>query len=100
MTFSELRPNSLRYPVDTPSHQLRVRHGGYDIRAAQCDPNVVLPIDRLRELEREGIFGDLAPNAYSFVGATSQLRLQKEAAPEWVALFQAQQIDALILVPV
>ncbi len=98
--FLKVAPQLSTIPIDTPADKLQVRHGGYDIRAAQRDPNVVLPIDRLRELEQEGRFGELAPNVYSFVGATSQLRLQKEAAPEWVTLCQAQQIDALILIPV
>lgn len=98
--FLKSAPQLSTIPIDTPPSQLHVRHGGYDVRAAQSDPNVVFPINRLRELNREGLIGDLAPDAYSFVGATSQLRLQKEAAPEWVALFQAQQIEAMILIPV
>ena len=34
-------------------------HGGYDRQFAIADPNVVVPLDALRELEREGEFGEL-----------------------------------------
>ena len=78
--------------------RLRVRHPGYDIRGAQRDHNVVFPIDRLKELEREGIFGELAHDTYSFVGATSQLRLLKEYAPQWAMRLKEKEVDAALLV--
>jgi len=97
--FIKSEPTLSAIPVDTPVEQLRVRHGGYDIRGALADPNVVLPIERLRELASEGAIGELAPNAYSFVGATSQLKLTKEAGPAWVEVLQEQQVDAAVLIP-
>jgi hypothetical protein len=87
-------------PLDTPGEQLRVRHGGYDIRGAQADHNTVLPIDRLRELVDEGVIGTLQPTAYSFVGATAQTRLIKQSGPQWLAMFQERGIEAALLVPV
>ena len=87
-------------PADTPTDQLRVRHGGYDVRSAQADPNVAFPLDRLRELVQEGRIGELAPLAYSFVGACAQLLLLKRTGPKWVEQLQAQGIDAAVLVPV
>ena len=87
-------------PVTTPQSKLRVRHGGYDIRGVQADPNVAFPIDRLRELESEGCIGELLPDAYSFVGATAQLRLLNQAGPEWVEILKAQDVEAALLVPV
>jgi len=86
-------------PSGTPSDGLRVRHGGYDIRGAQKDPNVVFPLDRLREFAAEGAFGSLAERAYSFVGATSHLRLVRETGPSWVERFKQDQLDAVLLVP-
>ncbi len=97
--FLKTSPTLSAIPIDTPRERLRVRHGGYDIRAAQADPNVVFPLDRLRELEREGVIGELLPEAYSFVGATAQLRLLNQAGPEWVGLLREQQVDAALLVP-
>lgn len=98
--FLRMAPQLSAIPVDTPKQRLRVRHGGYDIRGAQADPNVTLPIERLQELEQEGIIGALAPQAYSFVGATAQTPLLKESGPQWVEMLRQQQVDAALLVPV
>jgi D-proline reductase (dithiol) PrdB len=97
--FVKCEPELAAIPVDTPREELRVRHAGYDIRAAQADPNVVFPLDRLRELEKEGVIGDLGPYAYSFVGACAQTRLLKHSGPRWVGQLKEQQIDAALLVP-
>ena len=97
--FLKEEPKLSSIPIDTPRERLRVRHGGYDIRGALRDPNVVFPLDRLREMEKEGRIGELAPQAYSFVGACAQLRLLKGAGPQWVAMLKQQSMDAAILVP-
>ena len=93
-------PKLSSIPVTTPRENLRVRHGGYDIRGAQADPNVVFPLERLLELQRDRTIGELAPDAYSFVGACSQKRLLNETGPQWVRIFQQQRIDVVVLVPV
>jgi D-proline reductase (dithiol) PrdB len=98
--FLKVAPQLSAIPVDTPGDKLRVRHGGYDIRGAQADPNVVLAIDRLRELAQEGVIGEFAPQAYSFVGATAQTPLLKKNAPQWAALLKEQRVDVALLVPV
>ena len=67
--FLKVEPELSVIPVQTPAERLCVRHGGYDIRSAQADPNVVFPLERLRELVDVGRIGELAANAYSFVGA-------------------------------
>lgn len=97
--FLKAEPQLSTIPIDTPREKLCVRHGGYDVRAAQADPNVVFPLDRLREFENEGAVGEVAPDAYSFVGACAQTRLLKHTGPEWVGLLKEQQIDAALLVP-
>ncbi len=102
LIFKTLRekPVLSTIPKDTPADKLQVRHGGYDISAALEDPNVVFPLQILAELESSGQIGQLAPKAYSFVGACSQKRLIKEALPLWVAELQGQKCDAALLVPV
>jgi D-proline reductase (dithiol) PrdB len=87
-------------PFDTPFQRLRVRHGGYDIRGALADHNVVLPLDGLRQLQAEGNIGALADTAYAFMGVCSQIRLLKQSGPQWVALLQEKEVEALLLVPV
>lgn len=98
--FVKTAPSLSSIPIETPSAQLRVRHGGYDIRSARSDPNVALPIEILRELHRDGIIGELWRTAYSFVGACAQRRLLKINGPQWVDRFKHHKIDAVLLVPV
>lgn len=93
-------PQLSAIPIDTPADKLRVRHPGYDVRGALADPNVVFPLERIVELHNEGIIGDLSPEAYSFVGATSQTRLLKHEAPQWADMLKQHHIDAALLVPV
>jgi D-proline reductase (dithiol) PrdB len=85
-------------PRNIPTHLLRVRHPGYDIRGAQRDYNVVFPLDHLKALEAEGVIGQLADEMYSFVGATSQLRLLAEHAPKWARHLKDRGVDAALLV--
>jgi hypothetical protein len=96
--FLKAEPTLSAIPIDTPRSHLRVRHGGYDIHGAQTDPNIVFPLERLRELQKEGMIGALVEDAYSFIGATAQTRLLKHSGPEWVRLFKQKQVDAALLV--
>ena len=100
LDFIRSEPRLSAIGAGTPKGKLRVRHGGYDIRGAQADPNVVFPYEILLELEREGRIGEVVQEAYSFVGACSQRRILKESGPRWVRLLQEQQADAALLVPV
>jgi hypothetical protein len=86
--FLKVEPQLSVIPMNTPEEKLRVRHGGYDVRASMADPNVNFPISRLAELQAEGQIGELASDAYSFVGAAAQLRLLNHTGPEWVKMFQ------------
>lgn len=97
--FLKEEPKLSAIPIETPRERLRVRHGGYDLRGALRDPNVVFPLERLREMQKEGTIGELAPQAYSFVGACAQNRLLKQAGPQWVARLKQQSVDAALLVP-
>lgn len=98
--FLKQEPTLSAIPSLTPNERLRVRHGGYDIRGAQRDPNVAFPLERLRELQQERLVGELAPDAYSFVGACAQTPLLKRTGPQWVEMLRQQEVDAALLVPV
>jgi glycine reductase len=43
-------------------------HGGYDPTDANDDPHRVLPLDVVRDLEREGVIGEIYPYYYATVG--------------------------------
>ena len=76
------------------------RSESFDHTALARDPNVAFPIDILRDLDTQGVIGQLHPEAYSFMGAAAQRRIQKESAPEWVAMLREAEIDVVLLVPV
>jgi hypothetical protein len=97
--FTKAAPTLSTIPMDTPPESLRVRHGGYDIRGAAADPHVVLPLAHLQTLAAAGDIGELAENAYSFVGATAQTPLLKNSAPQWARMLKQQGIEAMLLVP-
>jgi len=100
MSFLKEAPTLSAIPVDIPMDQLRVRHGGYDVRGAKRDPGVSLPLQQLRALSRDNVLAELADPVYSFVGACSQTRLLKTVGPDWVQRFQGIGVDAALLVPV
>jgi hypothetical protein len=82
------------------SGDLRLRHGGYDIRSAAKDFNVSFPRDALLAAWAAGRIGDVADPLYSFPGAASQGRLRRDVLPGWVEMLHEAEIDVLLLVPV
>ena len=61
-------------------------HGGYDSTWARQDPDRVVPLDVLRELEQEGVIGGLHPEYYVTTGVgttlTNGTRFGREIAQE------------------
>jgi D-proline reductase (dithiol) PrdB len=98
--FLKEKPILSEIPVDSTPDVVEVRHGGYDTRGSVADYNVSLPIDRLRELDGDGVIGSLHPTAYSFVGACAQMPLVKTTGPEWADRLKATGSDVVLLVPV
>lgn len=98
--FGKADPTLSEIPVSTSRLRTSVRHGGYDIRAAAADRNTSFPIDRMLELEDEGVIGQFVNPAFSFVGLTSQLRLRKQIAPSWAAKLKAAGAQAAVLIPI
>ena len=54
--------------TDLLQGKYQTAHGGYDQTYANQDPDRVLPVDVLRDLEKEGRIGSLHPLFYSTVG--------------------------------
>ncbi len=98
--FLREAPTLSEVPTASPADAIEVRHGGYDIRGSLADHNVSFPIDRLRELEADGVIGSLHETAYSFVGACAQTRLIKQTGPEWADRLRSTGSDVVLLVPV
>ena len=62
--------------------------------------NVLFPVDRVRELQSEGIIGEVAPTHYSFAGFIQEpTHLVDVTAPEVARQLRDAQVDAVLLTP-
>ena len=71
----------------------------FDRTGFQQDLNVMLPRDRLRELETEGSIGKAADTHYAFMGATSPEKLEDKAR-ELGRSMLALGVNTVVLAPV
>jgi len=73
----------------------------YDHAGLRQDPNLVFPLDRLRELVGSGRIGSLNRRHLSFMGSiTAPGRLVKKTAPVAVRKLVEDGVDIVLLVPV
>jgi len=71
-------------------------HGGYDTTRANEDPNRVLPVDVLRELEAEGAIGRLLDEYWVFVGSGASTTNARRFAEEMARELQASSVEGVI----
>lgn len=85
-------------PSDLPGAELRLSHvsTNFDRSGFQEDINVVLPIDRVTELARDGVIGSVATYHYSFMGATDPRRMEPQARA-LAGLLRDDGVNAVIL---
>lgn len=73
-------------------------HAGFDPAAADEDPNRIVPLDVLKVLQEEGVYGSLHPFFYSTVGTgTTQAEAQR-MAKEMIPYLQDNNVDAVIMI--
>ncbi len=89
-------------PGDTPAAELVMSHVSvnFDRSGFHADLNVVFPIDRLAELEQEGVIGSVAQFHYSFMGAAWPPTRFEASARELAGLLKKDGVDAVLLTPV
>lgn len=80
------------------SGEFKTIHAGFDPAAADSDPNRVLPLDALRRLESEGVFGSLHPYFYSTVGTGTTQAEATRMAKEIIVKLQEDGVDGAIMV--
>ena len=77
------------------------RSESFDRAGLALDKNLVLPLDRLREMEKENAIGSLNSRTLSFMGSiTAPGRLTKTSAPDAAQRFVDDGVDIALLVPV
>ena len=90
-------------PDDTPISALVDSHRSemFDHTAMQRDPNLALPLDRVRELADRGRIGSVGSCHLSFMGSiTAPGRLVKHTAPAAAEVLAGDGVDIALLVPV
>ncbi len=80
----------------SPEH-FQTAHGGYDPTYANEDPNRVLPLDAVRELESEGLFGSLHKIYYATVGNGTSVEKAQLFGREIASKLVADGVQAVIL---
>jgi D-proline reductase (dithiol) PrdB len=87
--------------TDKDISTLRATHFAYDLTDARIDPNVVFPIDTLKQCVREGLLGELSNPAYTFMGGIySSRKVRDILAPAIADELQNDEVDLALLVPV
>ena len=84
--------------VDTlDSAHYETAHGGYDPSYANENPNRVVPLDVLREMEKNGEIGSIHPYFYSTVGNGTAVASAKKYGTEIGKKLVDDHVDAVIL---
>ena len=88
-------------PKQTSEESLRFAHITENyLESSRRDPGCTFPLRALRALETEGHIGELAGDLFSCMGGIySQRRVREELIPDLEERFQAQDVDAVLLVP-
>jgi D-proline reductase (dithiol) PrdB len=75
----------------------------FDRSGYQADPNVVFPVDRLRELAGQGMIGSVAERHYSFMGGQADhllATMRLDSGPAVARLLREDAVDVVLLTPV
>lgn len=79
------------------SETYETAHGGYDPVYANENPNRVLPVDVMREFEKEGKIGKLHDYFYTTVGNGTAVASAKAFAAEYAQKLLSAGVDAVIM---
>ncbi len=88
-------------PGDIAAKDLVMSHvsTNFDRSGFQQDWNVLFPLDRLRELQDQGVIGSVAEYHYSFMGAHDPVPMESTAR-SLAGLLKKDGVDAALLIPV
>jgi glycine/betaine/sarcosine/D-proline reductase family selenoprotein B len=93
-------PSIRKIPKAVTQEEIGIAHAHYDHGLAEQDINVIFPIHRLIELEKERIISRLTDTHYSFSYVNNVVPLVTETVPKLISRLKADGVDVLLLVPV
>jgi glycine reductase complex component B subunit gamma len=82
---------------DLRSEDYEVSHGGYDTRFVQQDPDRLVPLDAMREMEKSGVIGKLHDEFISTCGRSNPLSNTRRLGREIAEKIRRDGVDAVIL---
>ena len=88
-------------PASLPAADILMSHVSinFDRSGFQRDLNVVYPIDRLRDLARDGVIGGIAETNFTVMGSTDPVGMAA-TADQIAGQLRQERIDSLLLSPV
>ena len=89
-------------PAATDTSTLTMTHSSvhFDRSGFREDVNVVFPLDRLRELADDGAIGSVAEHHYSLMGAGWPPEMIEPTCDDLARTLHADEVTAVVLVPV
>jgi len=80
---------------------LAIAHAHFSHEVAEADMNTIFPLERLAEIEANGVIGAVASTHYSTMGyVTRAADLAEETAPAIAARMKAEAVDVALVIPV
>ena len=94
-------PSCRNIPATAGPTDIDVNHLHINTSYIEQDINVILPLTRFQEFEKEGIIGHLAPTSYSYYGFQPSYPkdLLEEAVPAVASRMKAEGVEAVLLTP-
>jgi D-proline reductase (dithiol) PrdB len=93
-------PSFREIPKTARPEDFGIAHAHYDPSLAEQDINVIFPLQRLIELERENVIGKVAETHYSFSYVNDAVSLVSDSVPKLLRKLGTAGVDILLLVPV
>ena len=89
-------------PSTVQPDDVTITHIYYDHSDADEDLNLILPVDMVRQADKEGLVGSIAETFYSFMGHIEPPHVDTLincTAPEVVRSLKQDKVDIVLLVP-
>jgi len=93
-------PTYREIPRDATEEDITASHLHIKTDYIKEDINVMLPLMRFREFEKEGIIGSLAPTCYSYYGFQQDPTiLLEQTMPKVARKMKKEDVEAILLTP-
>lgn len=95
-------PSYRAIDLGRPLSDLMITHDYYDHADADKDINIIFPVERLREFEKQGLIGRVSGRHYSFMGHIIGRHiptLVNKNAPEIAGALKKDHVDIVLLTP-